>query len=107
MPQTRRTISMKLPIAIAALFLAATTALPAAAAAPTGRSFYQHQGRSLSTHHDQGPYRSDAARNAYAAAPGYAAAPRGARQPAANGWGHCVSGLASEGYSAYPSWDVC
>jgi hypothetical protein len=95
---------MKLAIAMAALFLAATTALPAAAAAPTGHSFYQHQGRSLSLRHSQSPYRTGA--DAYAAAPGYAAAPR-VRQPVANGWGHCVSGLASETYSAYPSWDVC
>ena len=98
---------MKLPIAIAALFLAATTALPASAAAPTGRSFYDHGGRTLNLHRDQGPY--SGAYGAYAAQPrgAYAAGPRVAR-PAANGWGHCVgrSGTASEIYSAYPSWDL-
>lgn len=94
---------MKLSIAIAALFLAATTALPASAAAPTGHSFYDHGGYSLGLHHDQGPYRAGA-NTGYGA---YAAAPRIAR-PAAPGWGgHCVSGVASETSSAYPSWDMC
>ena len=91
---------MKLPIAMAALFLAVTAALPAAAATPTGHSFYVHQGRSLGLHHDQGPYR--AGYGAYAATP----APRMARPAVAN-WGHCVSGLTGEAASAYPSWDLC
>ena len=91
---------MKLPIAIAALFLAATTALPAAAAAPTGHSFYQHEGRSLNLRHGQSAYRTGY--DAYAAAPAPAIA-----RPAVTNWGHCVSGLASEAASAYPSWDVC
>ena len=94
---------MKLPIAMAALFLAATTALPAAAAAPTGHSFYQHEGRTLNTHHDQGPYsnRSGAPLNVYAAPPRVA-------RPAVTGWGHCVGGGRAGGlYSAYPNWDLC
>ena len=89
---------MKLSIAIAALFLAATTALPASAAAPTGRSFYDHGGYSLGLHRDQGPYRAGAG--------AYAAAPRIARHTAPNG-GHCVSGVAGETSSAYPNWDMC
>jgi hypothetical protein len=91
---------MKLSIAIAALFLAATTALPASAAAPTGRSFYQHEGRSFGLHHDQGPYARRAGADAYAAAPVM-------RRQARTNWGHCASGVPSESYSAYPSWDVC
>jgi hypothetical protein len=91
---------MKLPIAIAALFIAVTTALPAAAAAPTGHSFYTHGGRSLGLHHDQGPY---TARSAYSA---YAVAPRDYR-PAVTSRGHCVNGMAGEASSAYPSWELC
>jgi hypothetical protein len=97
---------MKLPIAIAALFLAATAALPASARTPTGHSFYMHGGVSQRTH-DGWAARAQAwpayrgGYNAYAAAPG-------ARRPAANGgWGHCVSGSNSELMSAYPSWDRC
>ena len=41
---------MKLPIALAALFLAATAALPASARTPTGHSFYMHGGVSQRTH---------------------------------------------------------
>ena len=91
---------MKLPIAIATLFLAATTALPAFAHAPTGHSFYMHGGVAQ--------YTRDSAQNGYRNSyRAYAAAPL-VRQPAANGgWGHCVSGVASENLSAYPSWDVC
>ena len=88
---------MKLPIIIATMLLAVTAALPASAHAPTGRSFYMHQG-----------YASGAVA-AYAAAPrnAYAAVPfqQGA---AVNPWGHCVSGgLPGDSLSAYPSWDVC
>lgn len=90
---------MKLPIALATLFLAATTALPAFARAPTGHSFYMHGGVAQYTH-DGAAARAE---NGYRA---YAAAPR-VRQPVANSWGHCVSGSASELQSAYPSWDVC
>ena len=69
---------MRLYIAIATLFLAATTALPAFASAPNGHYFYSHS------------------------------APAAARHlPAANGWGHCVRGLEEGGRSAFPSWDVC
>jgi len=80
---------MKLPIALATLFLAATTALPAfaATAAPRDSVGYQQD------------YRGGI--NAYAAAP------RADRQ-AAHGWGHCVSGSLDAGArSAFPSWDVC
>ena len=94
---------MKLPIALAALFLAVTAALPASARTPTGHSFYMHGGVSQRTH-DGWAARAQAwpeyrgGYNAYAAAPG-------ARRPA--GWGHCVSGSNSELMSAYPSWDRC
>jgi hypothetical protein len=97
---------MKLPIAIATLFLAATTALPAFARAPTGHSFYMHGGVAQYTH-DGAAARAEGVQNGYRSGyRAYAAAPR-VRQPVANGWGHCVSGSASELQSAYPSWDVC
>jgi len=76
---------MRLSLAIATLFLAATTALPASASAPNGHYFYSHQ---------QG-YRTGASPDA------------AARHPAVNGWSHCVGGLEQGGRSAYPSWDVC
>jgi hypothetical protein len=99
---------MKLPIALTTLFLAATTAVPAFAHAPTGHSFYEHGGVAQYTRERAaGPIESRRVyRNGYGA---YAAAPGAAvvRRPLANGWGHCVSGGASEFYSAYPSWDVC
>lgn len=74
---------MRLSLAAAALFLAATTSLPAFASAPNGHYFYSHQ---------QG-YRA----GAYAVP----------RHPAVNGWGRCVGGLEQGGRSAYPNWDVC
>jgi hypothetical protein len=70
-------IPMKLPIALAALFLAATTAVPAFAA-------------------------SSAPRGTKA----YAASPR-AQERATSGWGHCIRGEESSTYSAWPAWDVC
>ena len=97
---------MKLPIAIVALFLAATTALPAFARAPTGHSFYVHGGVARYTH-DGPAARAEGAQSGYRSGyDAYAAAP-GVRQPVANGWGHCVGGGSSELLSAYPSWDVC
>ena len=81
---------MKLPIAIAAIVLAVTSALPAAASAPTGHYFYSHQSG----------YR--------AGARAYAAAIHHPRSVADGGWGHCVShGLEEGARSAFPSRDVC
>ena len=100
---------MKLAIALTTLFLAATTAMPAFAHAPTGHSFYTHGGvAQYSRERSEGPIESRRVYrngyNAYAAAPGAV----GVRGPVANGArGHCASGGASEFYSAYPSWDVC
>jgi hypothetical protein len=79
---------MKLPIALATLFLAATTALPAFAATSAPRDAVQ--------------YRQDYRSGIDA----YAASPRVQRQTV-SGWGHCVSGLESGARSAFPSWDVC
>ena len=88
---------MKLPIALATLFLAATTAVPAFAATPAPRDIAPYQ---------QG-YRDGINANAYranAAAP--FESPRAERR-AASGWGHCIRGEDSSTYSAYPAWDVC
>ena len=91
---------MKLPLAIATLLLVTTTALPAFARAPTGHSFYQHQGYSFQTH-AYGPQHHSVV-NGYNA---FAAAPYVQRQ-VRSGWGHCVRGEEG-GRSAFPSWDVC
>ncbi len=89
---------MKLPIAIATLFLAAITALPASARVPTGHSFYvRDAARAESVQHG---YRHAGYRHAYAAAPLI-------RQPLANGRGHCIAAEPGETLSAYPNWEVC
>ena len=80
---------MKLPIALATLFLAATTALPAFAANAAPRDAVRYQQDYRSGIH------------------AYAASPRAQRQPF-SGWGHCVSNsLDLDTRSAFPSWDVC
>jgi hypothetical protein len=84
---------MKLPIALAALFLAATTAVPAFAATPASRGAIQYE---------QG-YRDGLNANADHA---FAMSPRAERRTA-SGWGPCVRGLDSSAYSAFPAWDVC
>jgi hypothetical protein len=97
---------MKLSIAIATLFLAATAALPASARTSTGHSFYAHGGVSLRTH-NVGPAEArgwPGYRGGYAA---YAAAPGMSRPAVSGGWGHCVSGSDGQLQSAYPSWDGC
>jgi hypothetical protein len=79
---------MKLPIALATVFLAATMALPAFAATTAPRHAVQIQ--------------QDYRRGIDA----YAAAPRD--RQTFSGWGHCVSSsLDSGARSAFPSWDVC
>lgn len=93
---------MKLPLTIATLLLVTTTALPAFATAPTGHSFYQHQGYSYRSN-AYGLHRHPTV-NGYNA---YAAEPNARPQVRSNGWGHCVSGLEEGGRSAFPSWDVC
>jgi hypothetical protein len=108
---------MRLPIAIATLALATTTAMPAFAIAPSPISLslrdaaatpietVQQTTRQRQTRTYRGGYRS------YAAAPrargSYAAAPRDRFDRYGNPWGHCVSGLTGGGSSAYPQWDVC
>ena len=80
---------MKLSIALATVFMAATTALPAFAAPRHAvQSQYQQD------------YRSGI--NAYAASPRAAQ-----RHQTTSTWGHCVGGLESGASSAFPSWDVC
>jgi hypothetical protein len=88
---------MKLSIAFATVFLAATTALPAFAAAAAPRHAVQSQ---YQQDYRSGINRSDM--NAYAASPGAAQ-----RHQTTSAWGHCVGGLESGASSAFPSWDVC
>jgi hypothetical protein len=101
---------MRLPLAIATLFLATTTALPAfattpapisvslrdAAAAPIEAAQYRQQ--TTRQRRQTRTYRSGY--NAYAAAPR-------ARSGYRNPWGHCVGGLDRGTSSAFPSWDTC
>jgi len=85
---------MKLPIAIATLFLATSTALPAFAA-PNGHYFYSH------------PQGYSHGYNAYAAAP-RARSHEGAVRSANPGW-PCIHRSRQEAGldSAYPSWEEC
>jgi len=80
---------MKLPIALATVFLAATTALPAFAASAAPRDTVRYEQ----------DYRGGF--DAYAASPSV-------QRQAASGWGHCISrSVESDARSAFPSWDVC
>jgi hypothetical protein len=103
---------MRLPIPIATLFLTATTALPAFAAAPApialrdavatpieAVQYQQYQQPTTRQRRQTRSYRSGYYR-------GYAAAPR-ARSGNTNPWGQCVGGLSRGASSAFPSWDTC
>jgi hypothetical protein len=101
---------MKLPIALATLFLTATTALPALAAAPGSISLrdaaatpveaVQYQQQPRTRQRQTRTYRS----GSYRSYRGYAAAPRARNS---NPWGQCVGGLSRGASSAFPSWDTC
>jgi hypothetical protein len=98
---------MKLPVAIAALFLATTTALPAFAATvanPAPNDIPRASTDTVQYRQAQTPHRAyrdgyvyRRGYRAYAAAPGYRVMPRQG----------CVSGLDRGTASAYPSWDLC
>lgn len=85
---------MKLPLAIATLALVVTTALPAVARTPAGRTFFQRDAE-----------RMESVQRGYQPARIHAARPT--RQPLANGGAHCVTGLSDDALSGYPSWSVC
>jgi len=104
---------MKLPVAIATLFLATTTALPAfaatalspsldgAAAASVETVQYRPQQMPRQNQHYQ-PNRYRSGYDAYAAAPP-------ATTPGRNvipGW-RCAYRDESSEYSAYPAWEIC
>ncbi|MPZ37418.1 MAG: hypothetical protein GEU95_05020 [Rhizobiales bacterium] len=100
---------MRLPLAIATLALAVTTALPAFAATPTAPLLASLQNAAATpveaVQHRratrQRQTRTRAYRNGYNA---YAAAPYSRR---VSSWGHCVSGLDRGARSAFPAWDLC
>jgi len=114
--------NMRCPVtgafALAALILAATTALPAFAAtpAPISAALRDAAATPIETvqHRTQAQRQrqrtSRTYRNGYNA---YAAAPRarrsyGYQQGYSNPWGHCVRlGQHAPGRSAFPDWDVC
>ena len=111
---------MRLPIALATLALATTTALPAFAVAPSPISLLLRDAAAtpIETVQQTPQQRRQTRtyRGNYAGTPrarrSYAAAPRARsdNDPWArhsNPWGHCVSGLTGGGSSAFPNWDVC
>ncbi len=111
---------MKLPLAIATVFLTATTALPAFAAAPAPMSASLRD--AAATPIEAVQYRQQTTRQrrqtrSYRS--GYRAFGQsyyGARDPYpqrvypnawSGSWGHCAGGLGSGADSAFPSWDTC
>ncbi|MPZ38291.1 MAG: hypothetical protein GEU95_09510 [Rhizobiales bacterium] len=100
---------MKLAIAIAALFLATTTTLPAVAAPPMGDTSstpvetvqYRQTPR-----HPLHTYRYRNGYNAYAAQPGTARSAEPRSHDVLPGW-PCADRTESSAYSAYPSWEIC
>jgi hypothetical protein len=110
---------MKLPLAIATLFLTATTGLPAFAATPAPISVslrdaaatpieaVQHRQttrqRQTRTRTNRSGYRARA--QSYYGREPY---PQRSYPNAWSGsWGPCVGGLSSASGSAFPSWDTC
>jgi len=92
---------MKLPTAIATLFLVTSTALPAFAAMPASTSLREAAATPIETvQYRQTPRQTQRDRTQR---------PTNARpREIAPGWGHCEARSAGEGnYSAYPSWDIC
>jgi hypothetical protein len=112
---TQRTLPMRLPLAIATLFLATTTALPAFAGTPAPISVSLRD--AAATPIETVQYRTQAERQrqrttrTYRGRNTYAAAPRVRRsygdQGYSNPWGNCVGGLGRGADSAFPSWDTC
>jgi hypothetical protein len=113
---------MKLPLAIATLFLSATAVLPAfsatpgpisvslrdAAATPIEAVQYRQTTRQRQTRTYRNNYRTG--RRAYGAQTFYGREPYPERTyPNAwsGSWGQCVGGLSSSAGSAFPSWDRC
>jgi hypothetical protein len=101
---------MRLPIALATLFVATTVALPAFAAtpAPIGASLRDAAVSQIETiqNRQTTPRQRRQARN-YRGYNAYAAEPR-ARRDYYNPWGNCVRlGPHTPGRGAFPSWDIC
>ena len=104
---------MRLPIALATLALATTTALPAFAVGPSPISLSLRDAAATPIETVQQTTRQRRQARTYSGYRAYAAAPRarsGSNDPWArysNPWGHCASGLTGGGSSAYPQWDLC
>jgi hypothetical protein len=101
---------MRLPLAIATVALAVTTALPAFAATPSAPILASLQNTvsapvetvaSRQTNRQRQTRSTRSYRGGYNA---YAASPRARRS---NPWGHCVTGLDRSSRSAFPNWDLC
>jgi hypothetical protein len=110
---------MRLPLAIATLFLTATTALPAFAAAPAPISVSLRDAAATPIEVAQNRQTTRRQRQARTDRNGYRAFGQsyyGQRDPYpqrvypnawSGSWGHCVGGIGSGAASAFPSWDTC
>jgi hypothetical protein len=106
---------MKFPVAIATLFLAATTALPAFAAMPTSASLHNATASVETVQYRQAPRQQRARQHAVQHSNGYNAYASHNRAPAAMtepsrtiipGW-RCAYRDESSEYSAFPAWEIC
>jgi hypothetical protein len=112
-PHQQKERAMRLPIAIATLALAITTALPAFAVTPSPISLSLRNAAATPIETVQQTTRQRRQARTYRGYNAYAAAPRARSgyndrfDRYNNPWGHCVSGVTSGNSSAYPQWDVC
>jgi hypothetical protein len=100
---------MRLPLAIATVCLAVTTALPAFAATPSAPILASLQNTVSSpveavASRQTNRQRQTRTTRAYRGGNAFAASPRARRS---NPWGHCVTGLDRGSRSAFPNWDLC
>jgi hypothetical protein len=102
---------MRLPLAIATVCLAVTTALPAVAATPSAPILASLQNTVSApveavASKQANRQRQTRSTRSYRGYNAYAASPR-ARRSYGNSWGHCVSGVDRGARSAFPNWDLC
>jgi hypothetical protein len=105
----KQEIPMKLVIAIASLFLATSTALPALAAIPASISLRDAATAPIKTvQYRQTPRQARRnGHNPYASHNGAGGSSGAVSRQIIPGW-RCVSRDLGEGnYSAYPSWEIC
>lgn len=106
---------MKLSVAIATLFFAATTALPAFAAMPASASLRDAATPTETVQYRQAPHQQHTGarpvqhRNGHDAYASHNRAPAAMTEPSRTiipGW-HCAYRDESSEYSAFPAWEIC